>query len=35
MEVEFGLSFTADVQAYVVKAASEATLSVKLSWTGS
>lgn len=35
MEVEFGLSFTADVQAYVVKAASEATLSVKLAWTGS
>ncbi len=35
MELEFGLSFNAELQAYVVKAAGEATLSIKLSWTAS
>ncbi len=35
MEVEFGLSFSAELQAYFAKSAGEATLSIKLSWTAS
>lgn len=35
MELEFGLSFNAELQAYFAKTAGEATLSIKLSWTAS
>lgn len=35
MELEFGLSFSAELQAYFAKSAGEATLSIKLSWTAS
>lgn len=35
MELEFGLSFNTELQAYFVKTGGEATLSVKLSWTAS
>ena len=33
MELEFGVSFSAELQAYFAKSAGEATLSIKLSWT--
>jgi len=33
MELEFGLSLNTALEAYFVKTAGEATLSVKLSWT--
>ena len=33
MELEFGVSFNAELQAYFAKTAGEATLSIKLSWT--
>lgn len=33
LDVEFGVSFTGDLQAYIAKAGATATFTVKLSWS--